>query len=328
MKDLIKIKNESGIPLIGCIAFGIIDRGTNLLQIRPTTVCNLNCPFCSTDAGVNSKWHDIDFEVDCDYILEELEKIIKVKGCSIEANIDSMGETSTYPKLVDLVKGIKNLKNIRKISMQTNGTGLNKGKIRELKEAGMNHINLSMHTLNREKAKILAGTESYDIEKIKNVAKEIAKSGIDLCITPVYLPNVNENDIAEIIRFAKSIDVSLGLQKYEIYRYSRKMKHAKMQNWWKFYRQLKEWEKKYNIKLIITAKDVGIKKCARINEVFNPNEIIYGIVKSSGWINGQMITVARERCISVNKCNSNINDKVKIRILETKNNIYVGDLAT
>ena len=74
MKDIIKVTKESGIPLMGCIAFGIIDRGTNLLQIRPTTVCPLNCPFCSTDAGPFSRLHDVNFEVECDYLVEEIEK--------------------------------------------------------------------------------------------------------------------------------------------------------------------------------------------------------------------------------------------------------------
>lgn len=328
MKRLIKITKDSGIPLIGCIAFGIIDRGTNLLQVRPTTVCNLNCPFCSTDAGSYSKIHGVNFEVSCDYLLEELKKIVSMKKCEIEANIDSVGETTNYPYLIELVKGIKIMKNIRKISMQTNGTNLDKEKINALKIAGLDRINLSIHSLDKEKAKLLAGSETYDIEKIKSLAKDAISKKLELCITPVYLPNVNEKDIVEIISFTKSIDASLGLQKYEVYRYSRKMKHAKMQNWWKFYRQLKEWEKEYSIKLIITAKDVGIKKCARIEEVFKPNETVYGVIKSIGWVKGQMIVVARERCISVNNCHTNINDKVKIKILETKNNIYVGNLAT
>ena len=41
------LKIEDDIPLIGHIAFGIIDRGTNLLQIRATSFCALSCIFCS-----------------------------------------------------------------------------------------------------------------------------------------------------------------------------------------------------------------------------------------------------------------------------------------
>ena len=60
-RQLVNITKESKIPLIGCIAFGIIDRGTNLLQVRCTSLCNMNCAFCSTDAGAYSKYHKVNF---------------------------------------------------------------------------------------------------------------------------------------------------------------------------------------------------------------------------------------------------------------------------
>ena len=328
MKDIIKVTKESGIPLMGCIAFGIIDRGTNLLQIRPTTVCPLNCPFCSTDAGPFSRLHDVNFEVECDYLVEEIEKAVKIKNCEIEANIDSVGEPTSYKELEKLVKKIKNIKGIKRVSMQTNGTLLDKNKIKSLKNSGLDHINLSIHSLNKEEAKKLAGNENYDVNKIKKLAKDIADEGIGLCITPVYLPRINEEDIEEIIEFAKSIGAGLGIQKYEVYKYGRKMNKAKQQNWWKFYRQLKEWEKKHDVRLILNAKDMGIEKCHRVPEVFEKGEKSSVVIKSKGWAKNQMVGVAKDRCISINNCYAEIGDKVRIKIMETKNNIYVADLTT
>ena len=43
------IHKYSGIPLMGTNYFGIIDRGTNLIEIKPITSCNLGCIFCSVD---------------------------------------------------------------------------------------------------------------------------------------------------------------------------------------------------------------------------------------------------------------------------------------
>ncbi|MHA1213282.1 MAG: hypothetical protein ACTSSH_12600 [Candidatus Heimdallarchaeota archaeon] len=44
-KPLIYIPdNYFGIPLIGSMYFGVIDRGTSLLQLRTLTGCPLNCP--------------------------------------------------------------------------------------------------------------------------------------------------------------------------------------------------------------------------------------------------------------------------------------------
>ncbi len=53
MQKIINVGSE--IPLIGTIMFGLIDRGTNLIQVRPTSLCNLNCPYCSVDSGEESK---------------------------------------------------------------------------------------------------------------------------------------------------------------------------------------------------------------------------------------------------------------------------------
>ena len=110
---IIKITKESGIPLMGCIAFGIIDRGSNLLQIRPTTCCNLKCIFCSTSAN-DSSLHSINYEVAPNYLVEELKKVIKQKNCEeIEANIDSVGEPLSHPKLIDLIEKISKIKEIK-----------------------------------------------------------------------------------------------------------------------------------------------------------------------------------------------------------------------
>src|SRR3989338_539992 len=43
------IHRNSGIPLIGTNYFGIIDRGTNTIEVKPLTSCNISCIFCSVD---------------------------------------------------------------------------------------------------------------------------------------------------------------------------------------------------------------------------------------------------------------------------------------
>ncbi|MBI2673141.1 radical SAM protein [Candidatus Woesearchaeota archaeon] len=326
MKQIFQITRESGVPLFGCIAFGIIDRGTSLIQIRPTSVCNLNCAFCSTDGGPFSRFHGTDYVVDKDYLVDNIKEVVKLKGDGVEANIDSVGEPTTYKHLTELISDISRIKGISRISMQTNGTLLNKDKIINLEKAGLNEINLSIHSLEPELAKTLMGDKSYDIKKVIDIAREIAKTRIVLLIAPVYLPGVNDDEIPAIIELAKEINAKIGIQKYEVYKYGRKFKAAKHENWWKFYKRLVELEKKHNTKLKISAKDFKIEKKPSIPEVFRKNESPYVVVKAPGWINGQMIAVTRDRCISINNCNSKIGDKIKIKILETKNNIYIGEM--
>jgi len=61
-KKTIYVHKNSGIPLIGSNSFGLIDRNTSIIDIRPITSCNLNCIFCSVDAGLSSK-NQADFVV-------------------------------------------------------------------------------------------------------------------------------------------------------------------------------------------------------------------------------------------------------------------------
>lgn len=324
--EIIKITKESQIPLIGIIQFGIIDRGTNLLQVRPNTLCNLDCPFCSTDAGVNSKFHKTNYEVECSYLTQWIKEVVNYKGPDTLINIDSVGEPDSYKDLVKLISNIKKIKNVSHISMQSNGTSLTKSRINSLSKAGLNHINLSMHSLNQSKAKILSGCSWYKINKIKKSAELISKSRINLLIAPVWLPKVNDEDIIELINFAKSIKSQIGIQKYEIYKYSRKMKGIKPLSWWKFYSQLKKWEKEFNYKLIYSKEDFKIKKSKRIPQTFHKGEKIYTQIKLPGWFKNQMIGISKNRCITINNCKEKIDNIVRVKITENKNELYLAEL--
>lgn len=325
MKELIEINYQNNIPLIGLIHIGIIDRGTSLLQIRPSTICNMNCSFCSTDSGIFSKFHKTNSIVDKDYLTQWLKEVIKLKNeHNIEANIDSVGEPTTYPQLVELISDISKIPNISFISMQTNGTLLTKDLVSKLENAGLNRINLSLHTLNKEKGKLLFCSDSYNLDKVLESIDNIIKTKIELCLTPVWMPNINDEDIEDIIKFAKERNIKLGIQKYEIYKYSRKIKNSKKVNFYRFYKQLESWEKKYNIKLKLGPIDYNIRKTRKIPLIFKRGEIISAIVKCKGWLNNQMIAMSKNRAITVNNCNAKPNSRIKVMITENKNSIYLA----
>ncbi len=323
---MVHVTRESGIPLIGCLAFGVIDRGENIIQVRSTSACNMNCQFCSTDGGPFSSFHQVNYMVDIEYLLEEVKKVIKIKGENVIIFLDSVGEPTFHPDFVKLVAGLKKFPQVSEIITITNGTYLSEKMIHDLEKAGLSQMNVSLHSLNSEKARKLFGKETYDVKKVLSTLEMIAQSKIKLVITPVYLPKVNEEDIEEIIQFTKSIHATLGIQKYEIYPQSRKMKSVKQQNYWKFYNQLRQWSKKFHLDLIMKKKDVHIESRPRIPEVFKVGEKVSVLIKAPGWFPKQKIGVARDRCISINNCNASMNDRVNIKILETKNNIYIGEV--
>ena len=321
--ELVKITRESGIPLVGHIAFGIIDRGSNLLQVRATTVCNLACTFCSTAAG--PEIHPCNYEVEVDYLLDWVKEVIRLKECEdIEINIDSAGEPTAYPELIKLVTELKKIKEIRFISMQTNGSLLDEKKIKELEKAGLNRINLSIHAVDEELAKQLMGSKYYDLKKVEEVARVIVKTSIELNLTPVLLPGVNEKEMVKLIQFAKEIKCKIAIQKYELYKYSRKEKKVKVQNWYKFYKQLEIWEKEFDIKLKYGPRDFKVYRTKKIPLIFQKGDVTIVEVKAEGWINGEVLAAAKNRAVTLVDSKARIGDRVKVKMLDVSNSIYLA----
>lgn len=321
------IHKNSGIPLIGNICFGIIDRGTNCIEIKPVTGCNLNCVYCSISEGIFSKKRD--FVIEKDYLAEELKKVVEYKcseekKCGIEVHMGTHGEPLLYSEITELIKDISKIPQVKEISIDTNGTLLTKNKVDEFIKAGLTRFNLSINALNQELAKKIAGT-GYNIEKIKEIAEYIA-SKTELTIAPVLIPKINESEMGNLIEFAKVINSNkrfpiIGIQNFLNYKTGRNP--VKGFSWDVFTRKLKELEKKHKIKLIIDlCDDYGIKKLKSLPKPFRKGDIVEAVVVCNGRYKGEKIAVAKERIISLPNCAKE--GKVKIRITRSKHNIFMG----
>ena len=324
------ITEESGIPLIGSLYFGIIDRGTSLLQVRPSCGCNLNCPFCSVDAGPETSTRATSYEVEMEYLLGAVQEIARFKGPGVECHIDSPGEPLMYRRLPELVAALREISEVTAISLQTNGTLLDEKIIGALESAGLDRINLSLHALDPDIARMLAGVDWFDIGKLTDSARAVAKSRIDLLVAPVYIPGINDAEIPKLIRFAQEIGAGrrfppLGIQKFEHYRYGRSPEGVKAQSWWQFYnRSLAGWEKESGLRLRLDmARDFGTVRRPFVPLVFRKGEKATVEIRAPGWIRGEMLGVARNRVVSVYNCEKQAGN-VRVKIVSTKHNIYTG----
>ncbi len=232
------------------IGFGVIDRGTNVLQVRPTTLCPMNCIFCSVDAGKYSWNRWAEYIVELNTILKSVKKITRYKGGGIEALIDTIGEALTYPWITDLVERLREEPSISSIAIETHGGMLNKKLIDRLEEAGLDRVNLSIDTFNKEKARFLYRVKWYDPDKVKKYAEYIVKeTDIDLHITPLWIPGINDKDIEEIVKWAYRIGAGkkwppVTIQKYNVHKYGRKIPGVKPVSWKSFWQWIKDFERK------------------------------------------------------------------------------------
>lgn len=326
---LFHVTRESDIPLVGCLYFGVVDRGSNLLQIRPSCGCNLNCPFCSVDAGPNSRSRVTDYQVELDYLMEAVEEIAPFKGPGVECHIDSPGEPMLYPDIVQLISRLKGIEEVSVVSMQSNGTRLDEEMIGSLEEAGLDRINLSMHALDPDLAAYLAGRPGFDIQELKETARNIARSKIDLLIAPVHIPGINDLEMPKLIDFAVKAGAGkrwppLGIQKFEHYRLGRSPRGVRTENWWHFYnRSMPQWEKESSLSLRLKAQDFGIEKRPMIPTVFKKNEKAKVEIKAPGWVEGEQLGVAKNRVVSVVDCPAK-EGSVRVKVVSNKHNIYVA----
>ncbi len=324
-KKTVYVHKNSGIPLIGSNSFGIVDRNTSIVDIRPITSCNLNCIYCSVDSGPSSK-NQIDFVVECEYLIEEFKKIIDFKNCDLEVHLGTQGEPLLYAEIVELVKGISSFEKVKTISMDTNATLLNEELVDQLAEAGLTRINISLNAMSNEIAKKMAGC-NCDVETIKKIALYASKK-MQVAIAPVFLPGFNEDEMEDLIEFAKKLRGSrkgyfIGIQNFLNYRFGRNP--CKQLSWEEFYEKMKVLEKKTGTSLLLTSKDFNIQETKKLPKPFKKGEIIKAEIICPGRLKNEMLAVASNRTISVPNCFKK--GIVKIKITRTKHNIFMGNLV-
>lgn len=324
-------ENFFGIPLIGSIYFGVIDRGTNLLQVRSVTGCPLNCPFCSVDEGPVTKTKHRDFIVDSDYLVNTFDYVVKEKELEkAEAHLDGQGEPMTYPYLVDLVQGLANNPNTAIISVQTNGWCLTEKLVDELEDAGLSRINLSINSMELSKAKRLSGRGDYPLQKILEMAEYIANSKISLMIAPLWIHGINDSDIEELVKFSKRINSkehrfpTLGIQNYLIHHQGRNMKGVKSKTFKTFNEQLREFERKFDVpNLVLKRSMFESYKSKMLSNPLKIGEIISSKVVLPGRLDDEVLTIAKNRIIQVTGAeNISTGTKIKARIIRNKHNIF------
>ncbi len=314
---------EGVVPLIGTNEFGIVDRNTSVLEVKPLTGCNLNCVFCSVNEGSNNK---IDYLVEPDYLISETKKVVDLKETdSIEINIGPQGEPLLYPDILQLIKGLRKIDKVKIISMNTNGRTLTKELLDKLVEVGLDRLNLSVHSMNEQTQKELSGS-AMPIDKLKELIKH-ADNRIELFLAPVYVPKLNE-DIEPLIEFAKSYMKKgriIGIQNFLNYKGGRNP--VKQISFDDFYSMLHKFEQKHKVRLKLDASEYNIINDNVLKKPFKKGQTIEAVIKVPGRSAGEVIAEAEDRAITVYDCKFEQDKKIRVKLTRDKHNIFSGSKA-
>lgn len=170
------------------------------LRITITNRCNENCIYCHHDGMVSSKDEMTPDEI---YKISKIAKKIGVKKIRL-----SGGDPLVRKDIVEIVEKIASL-DFKDISITTNGVLLEKY-AEGLKKAGLNRVNVSLDTLNRDTYKFVTKMD-YLAEAKAGILKAVEVGLYPVKINMVVMKDVNQNEIKDMFKFCRENDIVLQL---------------------------------------------------------------------------------------------------------------------
>lgn len=176
-------------------------RQINYMRISITDRCNLHCSYCRPG---------IPEHPDCSWLLE-YEEILRVCRIAVKLGITRFkvtgGEPFARKGAVDFIKELAELDGAESVTVTTNGTLLDSEIIKEMSEAGLDGINISLDTMNPEKYAGITGEDLLDTV-IRNIGL-CCESGLCVKINTVLLSDITEDDVLSIAGLARESNISV-----------------------------------------------------------------------------------------------------------------------
>lgn len=173
-----------------------LNRKIDYMRISVTDKCNLRCVYCMPEEGVENIPHDEILSYDeilriCKSIAQLGIKKIKITG----------GEPLVRKDIVKLIGEIKKIEGIEQVTLTTNGVLLY-DMIDELHKVGIDAINISLDTLDKEKFKSI--TRRNEFEKVLKSIYKALELGIKVKMNCLSIKEHNIDEITDIALFAKN----------------------------------------------------------------------------------------------------------------------------
>ena len=185
---------------------GLVDpfgRRVNSLRISVTQRCDFDCFFCHREGESNP--HGV-------MTPEEIEAIVSTAAFLGVRKIKlTGGEPLLREDIVEVVRRISPY--VDEVSMTTNALHLAE-KARELREAGLRRVNVSLHSACPEVFKEITGWNV--LPEVKEGVMAAIEAGLrPVKLNMVVMKDVNDLEIPEMIDFARDIGVTLQLIEYQ-----------------------------------------------------------------------------------------------------------------
>jgi cyclic pyranopterin phosphate synthase len=170
-------------------------REINYLRISVTENCNLRCAYCMRENAVPREWDALSDD-----------EIVEVASAAAELGMSKIritgGEPLLRPGIAGLCARISAIPGVEELAVTTNGTRL-AGMARELRDAGVKRVNISLDTLDPEKYKRI--TRGGDISRvISGVDAAFACALTPIKLNTVLIGGFNDDEIFKLAELTRS----------------------------------------------------------------------------------------------------------------------------
>lgn len=167
----------------------------NYLRLSITDRCNLDCIYCNPLEKDRFLSHD---EV------LRYEEMVRLVNAFVSLGIRKVRITGGEPlikrNITDLIRMLKEIRGLEELAMTTNGVFL-KNIACQLKVAGLDRVNISIDTLQKERYKTITGRDCFDDvwEGIYN-ALEVGLSPVKLNV--VVMKGINDDEVLDFAQLS------------------------------------------------------------------------------------------------------------------------------
>ena len=171
-------------------------RSHTYLRISLTERCNLRCSYCMPEEGVKLTRSE--------HLLNAGE-IRKLVGIFVQHGVNKIrftgGEPLVRKDCVDIIRDIGQIKGIQKLAMTTNGITLTR-KLKELKQAGLNQLNVSLDTLKEKKFEFITKRNGWS-KVMESIDAALDMGYSPLKINCVVMRGLNDDEICDFVEWTR-----------------------------------------------------------------------------------------------------------------------------
>jgi len=172
-------------------------RRIDYLRVSITDRCNLRCIYCMPPTGARKLSH---------YDILTYEELLRLVGIALEMGISKVrltgGEPFARRGVMDFCRRLSKLTGLKSLSLTTNGVLLEQY-ARDLFEAGIHRINISLDTIQRGKFHHITGVDAFDAVW-RGIKAAAAVGFYPIKLNVVAMGGINDHEIVDLALLTKS----------------------------------------------------------------------------------------------------------------------------